>query len=54
MSIPFALVLSLIGYVIGVREAAEFSTGNAVITALIVTAVSFAISFVGGLIAAMV
>ncbi len=50
----FALVLSLIGYVIGVREAAEFSTGNAVITALIVTVASYIISFVGGLIAAMV
>ena len=46
-----ALILSLIGYVIGIREAAEFSTGNAVITALIVAVVSFVINLVGGLIA---
>lgn len=45
------LILSLIGYVIGIREAAEFSTGNAVITALIVAVVSFVINLVGGMIA---
>ena len=45
-----ALILSLIGYVIGIREAAEFSTGNAIITALIVAVVSFIINFIAGLI----
>ncbi len=49
-----ALVLSLIGYVIGIREAAEFSTGNAVITALIAIVVSWVLSWVGGLIAGMI
>lgn len=46
-----ALILSLIGYVIGIREAAEFSTGNAVITALIVAVVSFIINLIGGFVA---
>ena len=46
-----ALILSFIGYVIGIREAAEFSTGNAVITALIVAAVSFVINLVAGVVA---
>jgi len=46
-----ALVLSLIGYVIGIREAAEFSTGNAVVTALIVAAVAFVINLVAGIVA---
>ncbi|MEW5939673.1 MAG: Yip1 family protein [Chloroflexota bacterium] len=45
-----ALILSLIGYVIGVREAAEFSTGNAVITALIVVVISWVISLGIGMI----
>jgi hypothetical protein len=36
--------------VIGIREAAEFSTGNAVITALIVAAVSFVINLVAGVV----
>jgi len=36
-------ILSLIGYIIGVREAAEFSTGNAVITAIIAAIVNFII-----------
>lgn len=45
------LVLSLIGYVIGVREAAEFSTGNAVITALIAAVVNFVISLIINMIA---
>lgn len=40
------LVLSLIGYFIGVREAAEFSTGKAVITALIAAVASFIINSV--------
>ncbi len=43
------LVLSIIGYVIGVREAAEFSTGNAVITAIIAAVVNFIIvGVIGG------
>lgn len=45
------LILSLVGYVIGIREAAEFSTGNAVITALIVAVVSFLINAIGGFVA---
>jgi hypothetical protein len=50
------VILHLIGYVIGVREAAEFSTGNAVITAIIaaiVQAVLYAIifAFIFGIIA---
>ena len=45
------LVLSLIGYVIGVREAAEFSTGNAVVTALIATVASFLVALAGSMIA---
>ena len=36
-------ILSFIGYIIGVREAAEFSTGNAVITAIIAAIVRFII-----------
>lgn len=48
-----ALVLSLIGYVIGIREAAEFSTGNAVITALIVAVVSFVINLVAGIVSSI-
>ena len=36
-------ILRLIGYIIGVREAAEFSTGNAVITAIIAAIVNFII-----------
>ena len=44
-------VLSIIGYVIGVREAAEFSTGNAVITAIIAAVVNFIIvGVIGGVI----
>jgi len=46
-----ALVLSFIGYVIGIREAAEFSTGNAVITALIVAVVAFVINLIAGVVA---
>lgn len=40
-------ILRLIGYVIGVREAAEFSTGNAVITAIIAAIVQFVIIAIG-------
>jgi Yip1 domain. len=36
-------ILRLIGYVIGVREAAEFSTTNAIITAVIAAVVNFII-----------
>jgi hypothetical protein len=46
-----ALVLSFIGYVIGIREAAEFSTGNAVVTALIVAVVGFVINLIAGVVA---
>lgn len=41
-------ILSLIGYVIGVREAAEFSTGNAIITAVIAAIINFIIRVVIG------
>ncbi len=36
-------VAKLVGYVIGVREAAEFSTTNAIITAVVATVVNFVI-----------
>ncbi len=50
-----AAILRLIGYVIGVREAAEFSTGNAVITAIIAAIINFLIvAVVGGSIAALI
>lgn len=38
-----AAILRLIGYVIGVREAAEFSTGNAIITAIVAAIINFLI-----------
>ncbi len=42
-------ILKLIGYIIGVREAAEFSTGNAVVTAIIAAVVNFIIvAVIGG------
>jgi hypothetical protein len=41
-------ILKLIGYVIGVREAAEFSTGNAVITAIVAIIVNIIIAVVIG------
>ncbi len=48
-------ILRLIGYIIGVREAAEFSTGNAIITAIIAAIINFLIvAVVGGAIAALV
>jgi hypothetical protein len=44
-----AAILRLIGYVIGVREAAEFSTVNAIITAVIAAVVEFIIvAVIGG------
>lgn len=50
-----AAILRLIGYIIGVREAAEFSTGNAIITAIIAAIINFLIVVVvGGAIAALV
>lgn len=47
------LVLSLVGYVIGVREAAEFSTGNAVVTALIAAVGAFIVNLVGTMISGL-
>lgn len=42
-------ILRLIGYIIGVREAAEFSTSNAIITAIIAAIVNFVIvAVIGG------
>ncbi len=41
-------ILKLIGYIIGVREAAEFSTGNAIVTAIIAAIVNFLIVVVIG------
>lgn len=38
-----AAILRLIGYIVGIREAAEFSTGNAIITAIIAVIVNFMI-----------
>ena len=49
------LILSIIGYIIGVREAAEFSTGNAVITAIIAAIVNFVIvGVIGGAVLAAI
>lgn len=50
--ISFAVaILSLVGYVIGIREAAGFDTGKAVITAVVAVVVNFLIVVViGGLI----
>ncbi len=48
-------ILSLVGYVIGVREAAEFTTGKAIIAAIVAVIVNFVIVFViGGIIIAAV
>ncbi len=43
-----AAILRLIGYIIGVREAGEFTTGNAIITAVIAAIVEFVIVVVIG------
>ena len=43
-----AAILKFIGYLIGVREAAEFSTTNAIITAIIAAIVNFIIVVVVG------
>jgi hypothetical protein len=42
-----AAILRLIGFIIGVREAGEFSTGNAIITAIIAAIVNFIILAIG-------
>jgi hypothetical protein len=43
------VVLRIIGFVIGVREAAEFSTTNAIITAIVAAVVNFIIvTLIGG------
>ncbi len=48
-------ILSLIGYLIGVREAAEFTTGKALVTAIVAAIVNFIIIVViGGAIVAAV
>lgn len=48
-------ILKLIGYIIGVREAAEFSTGNAIVTAIIAAIVNFVIyALIGGAILAAI
>ncbi len=39
-------ILSIVGFVIGVREAAEFSTGNAIISAIIAGVISIVIRVV--------
>ncbi len=50
-----AAILRLIGYVIGVREAAEFTTSNAIVTAVIAAIVEFIIVVViGGAIAGVI
>lgn len=49
-----AAILRLIGYIIGVREAAEFSTGNAIITAIIAAIIVFIIYAVGAAIVAAI
>jgi len=48
-------ILSLVGYVIGVREAAEFTTGKAIITGIIAAIVNFVIVvLIGGLILGLI
>jgi hypothetical protein len=48
-------VLTLIGYVIGVREAAEFTTGKAIITGIVAVVVNLIVVLViGGAITALV
>lgn len=46
-------ILRLIGYIIGIREAAEFSTGNAIISAIIAAIVNFLIYFAAALVIAL-
>ena len=47
-------ILRLLGYIIGIREAAEFSTGNAIISAIIAALVNFLIYFAAALVIALV
>jgi len=49
-----AAVLRLLGYIVGVREAAEFSTGNAIITAIVAIIVQFVILLAGTFVVAAV
>ncbi len=47
----FVWLLSLVGYLIGVREAAEFTTGKAIITAIVAGIVRFVIVvLIGGVV----
>ncbi len=41
-------ILALIGYLIGVREAAEFTTGKAIVAALVAAVINFLITVVVG------
>jgi len=43
-----ALILSVVGAIIGIREAAEFSTGKAVVTGLIGLVILFIINIAIG------
>ena len=49
-----AAILRLLGYIVGVREAAEFSTGNAIITAIVAIIVQFVILLAGTFVVAAV
>lgn len=42
-----ASILRMIGYIVGIREAAEFSTGNSIITAIFAVIVGFLIRVAG-------
>lgn len=42
-----ASILRMIGYIVGIREAAEFSTGNAIITAIFAVIVGYVIRVAG-------
>lgn len=42
-----ASILRMIGYIVGIREAAEFSTGNSIITAIFAVIVGFVIRVAG-------
>lgn len=47
-------ILRLIAYIVGIREAAEFSTGNAIITAIVGAVVNFLIFFAAATVIALV
>lgn len=49
--IYIASILRLLGYIVGIREAAEFSTGNAIVTAIFAVIVAFIVRGAGEMLA---